>query len=90
MNKLLYDNYNAIVNRGFISNTTFDKDFYSKLLEELKELFEELGTYKDQESVNQEITDVINVCNNWLIHNGFDPEIELKKCLEKQLKRLMK
>ena len=85
MRKLLKDNYDAIVARGKITTETTDTDFRLKLIEETSEVHREF--YKDKTKMAVEIVDVINTCNNWLIHNGYDPDKELEKCLQHQLTR---
>jgi len=90
MRKLLKDNYQAVVARGLITAETTNRDFLRKVNEEIGETHKALYLLEHEKENNlaEEITDFINVGNNWLINLGFDPDEELKKCLVKNLKRV--
>ena len=85
-------NYEAVVNRGLINSQTTKKDFLNKLIEELDEFGEEFDN--DNQLLNdreaEELTDIINTCNNWLIFSGRNPISELEKICIKNEKRCKK
>lgn len=89
--KQLFDrNYNAVFNRGLITQNTKDSDFYKKAKEELIEVFHEIMKPKsmiNHDKVNEEIADLLNVCSNWLKFRGADLESELTKIAEKNEQR---
>ena len=87
--KLLTDNYNSVVNRNLITPQTTDRDFCLKLNEEVREVHTALNSEEKrlQNNLDEEITDVMNVCSNWLQHRGKDPIEMLKLCLIKNQER---
>lgn len=89
MNQLLKDNYEAVVQRGLIKKETTFKEFWEKLNEEFYECHLPYMK-KDRTELSKELTDVICVCTNWLIHMGFDPEQLLKENAEKNFERAAK
>lgn len=84
--ELFKQNYEAIVKRNLITPETTDIDFRRKLNEEVCEVHK--AFFESQDRLDEEITDVLNVCNNWLIHRGKDPVAMLEKCLENNLNRI--
>ena len=84
--ELFNRNYKAVVNRGLITPKTKDIDFYYKLLEEVQEVMTALLN-KDKFNADEEITDVLVVCANWLIYRGCNVEEMLTKIAEKNEKR---
>jgi len=90
MNKakeLLNRSYKSIVNRGLINDLTKDEDFYIKILEESKEFYEAIR-FNDDISKIEEVTDLMNVCINYLIFRGSDPLEELEKVIIKNENRV--
>lgn len=85
-------NYSAIVSRGLITPETTNRDFLCKLHEEVREVHNALYKLEHGQDNNliEEITDCINVLNNWLIHAGYEIDIEMEKCLTKNLNRIEK
>ena len=62
------ESYQAVVNRGLITEKTTDSEFIKKLYEEVCEVYNEvppLGSGIDY--LHEEIADVMTVCANW--HN---------------------
>ena len=82
-------NYEAVIKRGLIKPETTDRDFCRKADEELREVHQALYSLEtDKENnLDEEITDLMNACSNWLIHRGKDPTEELEKVLIKNQKR---
>jgi NTP pyrophosphatase (non-canonical NTP hydrolase) len=94
MKKIFERNYQAVVNRGLITEKTENIDFFLKLHEELQETENEI--YKIEgckeaiilsNHLKEEIADCLIVCSNWLIHRGVDLEKILTKIAEKNEKR---
>ena len=95
MNQLLKENYQADVNRGLITKETTDLNFLNKLKSGTVEVQLEFPITTDNVILNkerlfEEIADCLNVCNNWLIHRGQDPEYWLTVVLKKNKKRVKK
>lgn len=80
-------NYEAIKKRGLITKETDDLDFWFKLCEEKDEVLQALRN-KDESNLIEEITDLMNVCSNWLQHKGIDPEKALESCAFKNESRI--
>ena len=80
-------NYEAIVKRGLITKDTNDLDFWFKVCEEKDEVLQALRN-KNEANLTEEITDLMNVCSNWLQHKGIDPENALEKCALKNESRI--
>ena len=83
MKELISDNYQSIVDRGFITPTTTLFKFLDKLDEEVKELKYSIVDYVDYDSqkfnnVKEELADVIMVCLNMAKHYDIDIEQEIK------------
>ena len=87
--ELFERNYKAVVNRGLIKKDTTDFQFYSKLIEESKEVFAEM-VKQNKEGVNEEVADCLVVCANWLIFRGVKIDEMLIKIAEKNEKRAIK
>jgi|WetSurMetagenome_2_1015567.scaffolds.fasta_scaffold1448032_2 hypothetical protein len=85
MNPLHTRTYKSIADRGLITNDTTDEEFLKKAKEELLECQDEL--IFEHGNLDEEITDLMNVCINWIIHRGCDPDDELLKVIEKNEKR---
>ena len=85
-------NYQAVVNRGLITKKTTDREFCCKANEELSEVHKALYNFENnrENNLDEEITDLANVCLNWLIFRGKNPEEMLKIILEKNEKRAIK
>lgn len=83
MKKLIEDNYKSIVDRGLITPSTTRYDFYTKLIEEVDELY----NFSSEENFREELADVILVCFNWAEHEGIDIEKELQKKIDKNFQR---
>jgi NTP pyrophosphatase (non-canonical NTP hydrolase) len=79
MQELIGDNYQSIVDRGFITPTTTLFEFLDKLDEEVEELNKEALIPKEWSNLPEELADVILVCFNMAKHFGIDIEQELKK-----------
>ena len=86
LESVLQRNYDAVVSRGLISKNTLTYEFLEKLLEEVDEVKIEL-VMDNKENLASELTDVLCVCSNWLIHKGFNPIELLIKNAEKNEKR---
>ena len=71
MKELIQRNYDAVVARKLISESTTDKQFWEKLSEEYDEVYQPYMK-RDRKELSKELTDVIVVCINWLTHMGFD------------------
>lgn len=80
-------NYEAIKKRGLITKETDDLDFWFKLCEEKDEVLQALRN-KDESNLIEEITDLMNVCSNWLQHKGIDPGKALESCALKNESRI--
>ena len=78
MKKLIGDNYQSIVDRGFITPTTTLFEFLDKLDEEVEELNKEALISKEWSNLPEELADVILVCLNMAKHFDIDIEQELK------------
>ena len=82
MKKIIEDNYQSIVDRGFIAPYTNLNNFLNKIKEEVAEL--EIGVLVDHERevisdyTKEEIADVIMVCLNMAKHFDIDIEQEIK------------
>lgn len=92
MNKLEKQHYEAIKERGLITEETTIYDFLKKVREEYNELNRELyldafETYGLREETIQECVDLVQVIKNMLHHNGVDYNKALKKNVEIQLER---
>lgn len=86
MNELLKRNYQAIINRGLITDKTSIEDFYFKAKEELKEISQAI-VLQDKDNEIEEWGDLMNVCSNALIFKGINPIEVLTKIAEKNEKR---
>ena len=78
MQELIGDNYQSIVDRGFITPTTTLFEFLDKLDEEVEELNKEALISKEWSNLPEELADVILVCFNMAKHFDIDIEQELK------------
>ena len=78
MKELISDNYQSIVDRGFITPTTTLFEFLDKLDEEVKELKKESLISKEWNNLPEELADVIMVCLNMAKHYDIDIEKEIK------------
>lgn len=78
MQKIIGDNYQSIVDRGFITPTTTLFQFLDKLDEEVEELNKEALISKEWSNLPEELADVILVCFNMAKHFNIDIEQELK------------
>ena len=78
MQELIADNYQSIVDRGFITPTTTLFEFLDKLDEEVEELNKEALISKEWSNLPEELADVILVCLNMAKHFDIDIEQELK------------
>ena len=81
MQELFIRHYKAVCERGLIDHNTTDFEFFQKGKEELSEIAE--SGYEDA----QEITDLMCVCANWLIHKGYVLESEVLQNVERQERR---
>lgn len=86
MNTLQKRNYDAVVARGLITKETTDKQFLNKLEEDFYEAMAECDD--DTFRLMSELADVITVCTCWMIHRGYDPDVLLRRCAEKNEKRI--
>ena len=84
--ELFNRNYKAVVDRGLIKPNTIDVDFYYKLKEELGEVSDAMLKF-DDDNINEEVTDCLVVCSNWLTHRGCNIEQMLTQIAEKNEKR---
>lgn len=75
-------NYDAIKRRGLITDKTTDTDFMAKLEEEAMEVFKAYARC-DNANLIEELGDVINVCQNWLIFLGKEPNAVLADIAKK-------
>ena len=87
MKKIIEDNYQSIVDRGFIAPSTSYLEFIDKLDEEVNEFKsalewsmrrDSLGLTPIHISVHEELADVIMVCLNMAKHFDIDIEQEIK------------
>ena len=78
MQQLIGENYQSIVDRGFITPTTTLFEFLDKLDEEVEELNKEALISKEWSNLPEELADVILVCLNMAKHFDIDIEQELK------------
>ena len=78
MQELIGDNYQSIVDRGFITPNTTLFEFLDKLDEEVEELNKEALISKEWSNLPEELADVILVCFNMAKHFDIDIEQELK------------
>jgi NTP pyrophosphatase (non-canonical NTP hydrolase) len=78
MQDIISDNYQSIVDRGFITPTTTLFEFLDKLDEEVEELNKEALMPKEWSNLPEELADVILVCLNMAKHYNIDIEQELK------------
>jgi len=78
MQELIGDNYQSIVDRGFITPTTTLFEFLDKLDEEVEELNKEALISQEWSNLPEELADVILVCFNMAKHFNIDIEQELK------------
>jgi len=95
MKELISDNYQSIVDRGFITPTTTLFEFLDKLDEEVKELKYSIVDYVDYDSekfnnVKEELADVIMVCLNMAKHYNIDIEKEIKNKIKINEQRAIK
>jgi NTP pyrophosphatase (non-canonical NTP hydrolase) len=81
MKKIIEDNYQSIVDRGFIDSLTTDYDFFDKINEEFEELKDARFRF-DLSNFKEEIADIIMVCLNLARHHNFDIEQEIKNKIE--------
>ena len=81
MKTLIKQNYDSIVKRGLINNSTTLFEFIDKLYEEVSE-FEESLEFDNMDNFKEELADIILVCFNIAEHYKIDIEIELKKKIE--------
>lgn len=81
MKKIIEDNYQSIVDRGFIDPLTTRSDFFDKIDEEVQELKDASFKY-DLQNVKEELADVIMVCLNMAKHYDFDIEQQIKNKIE--------
>lgn len=88
MKKIIEDNYQSIVDRGFIAPSTSYLEFVYKLDEEVSEFKSALDWSMRRDSlaltplhisVHEELADVIMVCLNMAKHYDIDIEEEIKK-----------
>lgn len=77
MKKLIEDNYQSIVDRGFIDSLTTDYDFFDKINEEFEELKDARLRF-DLTNFKEELADIIMVCLNLAKHHDIDIEQEIK------------
>ena len=78
MKKLIEDNYQSIVDRGFITPTTNLFEFLDKIEEEVEELIVESLKPRHISNLPEELADVIMVCLNMARHYNIDIEQEIK------------
>jgi NTP pyrophosphatase (non-canonical NTP hydrolase) len=78
MRKLIEDNYQSIVDRGFIAPTTNLFEFLDKIDEEVEELNKEALKPRPISNLPEELADVIMVCLNMAKHYDIDIEQEIK------------
>jgi NTP pyrophosphatase (non-canonical NTP hydrolase) len=90
MQELIGDNYQSIVDRGFITPTTTLFEFLDKLDEEVEELNKEALISKEWSNLPEELADVILVCLNMAKHFDIDIEQELKKKIKINQQRAKK
>jgi len=81
MKKIIEDNYQSIVDRGFICPLTTGADFFVKLREETTELIDAYYSH-DEDGIKEELADVIMVCLNMAKHYDFDIEQQIKDKIE--------
>jgi NTP pyrophosphatase (non-canonical NTP hydrolase) len=81
MKTLIKQNYDSIVKRGLINNSTTLFEFIDKLYEEVSE-FEESLEFDNMDNFKEELADIILVCFNIAQHYKIDIESELKKKIE--------
>ena len=81
MKKIIEDNYQSIVDRGFICPLTTRSDFFDKIDEEVQKLKDASFKY-DLQNVKEELADVIMVCLNFAKHYDFDIEQQIKDKIE--------
>ncbi|MCP4987272.1 MAG: hypothetical protein GY928_14835 [Colwellia sp.] len=96
MKDLYKRGYKAVVKRGLINPGTSPDEFFEKLHEEFREVFEALADYNDSKNDNrkkerdhyiEELVDLMTVCVNQMIHLGYNPEKEYLKVIEKNERR---
>tara|TARA_Y100001937_G_scaffold37797_1_gene53935 strand:+ start:4796 stop:5074 length:279 start_codon:yes stop_codon:yes gene_type:complete len=90
MKKLINDNYQSIVDRGFITPTTTLFEFLDKLEEEVEELNKEALRPKQFSNLPKELADVIMVCLNMAKHYDIDIEKEIKNKIKINEQRAIK
>lgn len=83
---LFEQNYQAVVKRGLITPETTNLQFMRKVEEEFYEV--EIEHLKESDNLYMELADLMNVCSNWLIYRGQDPEYWLTKVLQKNENRV--
>lgn len=81
MKTLIKQNYDSIVKRGLINNSTTLFEFIDKLYEEVSE-FEESLEFDNMDNFKMELADIILVCFNIAEHYNIDIESELKKKIQ--------
>ena len=88
--QLLNRNYKAVVNRGCITPATTLLDFLEKTEEEFYEVMNahNIGDTEPNTHTIEELGDLINVCNNLLIHYGHNPDDILKAIARKNENRV--
>lgn len=84
MKDLIERSYQSIVNRGLISKETTRSDFNLKMREELLEL----SCAECEDDYIEEVTDLMTVCINQLVHIGRDPIKEFEKVVLKNESRI--
>jgi len=78
MDNIINDNYQSIVDRGFITPTTTLFEFLDKLQEEVEELEREALRPRQYSNLPEELADVIMVSLNMAKHYDIDIEKEIK------------
>jgi NTP pyrophosphatase (non-canonical NTP hydrolase) len=78
MKKIIEDNYQSIVDRGLITNSTSQSEFFNKIKEEFNEMVEA----KTWEDFKFELADVILSCLNLAKHYKIDIEKYLNEKIE--------
>jgi NTP pyrophosphatase (non-canonical NTP hydrolase) len=88
MKKLFKKHYKLIQKRGLINKKTYWLDFVNKMDEELEEIKDCYNRYESADTFYQEVTDLMMVCANLIIHNKRSLKKEIKKNIETQKKRI--
>jgi len=85
MKRLIEENYQSIVGRGLITQSTTKTQFINKLNEEVQEFIE--AYLNGIGNKNEELADIILVCLNIAKHHDIDIEAELKNKIAINKKR---